>query len=76
MSKLELLDMLTNIAKEYRSDSLESVNRNKHMNECEGMLKISPNNREVVDAILVDFINYIGVRQGVDYALYVKDLKS
>jgi hypothetical protein len=30
--------------------------------------------KDGVDALLVDLINYIGVRMGVDYGLYTKDL--
>ena len=31
-------------------------------------------NVKVVDALLVDFINYVGVCCGVDYGMYTKDL--
>jgi len=31
-------------------------------------------NLELVDAVLVDFINHVGVRAGVDWAMYTKDL--
>lgn len=30
--------------------------------------------RETTDAILVDFINYVGAQFGVDYAMYTSDL--
>lgn len=30
--------------------------------------------QKVVDAVLVDFINYIGVKHCVDYGLYTSDL--
>jgi hypothetical protein len=29
-----------------------------------------------IDAVLVDFINYIGVKNGVDYALYTSDFEK
>lgn len=32
--------------------------------------------RRLVDALLVDFINTTGMRWGVDYALYARDLKE
>jgi hypothetical protein len=32
--------------------------------------------QEIFDAILVDFINWVGVEQGVDYGLYTKDLET
>jgi hypothetical protein len=32
--------------------------------------------QKVIDVLLVDFINFIGVRQGVDFGLCTKDLES
>ena len=61
------------MAKEYRTDCVNSVNRNKHMNEFNGEFALDQNS---IDAILTDFINKIGVYQGVDYAMYTKDLKK
>ena len=29
---------------------------------------------KITDAVLVDFINFIGMHHGVDYAMYTKDL--
>lgn len=71
MNMLELLNFLTNEAKSYRKDCVASLNRNKHMNELNALCSID---QCVVDAILTDFINRIGSRQNVDYALYSKDL--
>lgn len=31
---------------------------------------------EIVDAILVDFINFVGIKSGIDYALYTSDLNK
>ena len=31
--------------------------------------------QEIIDALLVDFINYYGSRRGGDYGLYVEDLE-
>lgn len=73
MTKIELLNMLTREAKEYRkSGVLESLARNRHMNQYEGE-KVSG---QTIDAILVDFINRVGARQGVDYGLYTVDLDT
>ena len=72
MTKIDLLTMLTDSAVRYRKDCIASLLRNNHMN------KITASNlnfsQDVVDAILVDFINKIGTEQGVDYALDTKDL--
>lgn len=71
MTKQELLDMLVKNAKQYRSAGvLESLQRNNHMNQYEGE-KVSG---QTVDAILVDFINYVAMQQGVDLGLYTVDL--
>jgi GTP cyclohydrolase I len=37
-------------------------------------LKIEKVSQDTTDAILIDFINYVGMFQGVDYAIYTKDL--
>ena len=73
MKKIELLEMLYNIAKEYRTDCAKSIIRNRHMKD----LPInSCLEQKTIDAILVDFINYVGIFQGVDYGLYTKYLRE
>lgn len=64
--------MLKKNAVEYRESANASVQRNNHMNNSTG----AEVPQEDIDALLVDFINYVGVKQGVDYALYTSDLKS
>lgn len=71
MTKIQLLEYLTRIAKEYRLDCADSVSRNCHMNESLGKCGVD---QKILDAILVDFINYIGIDQHVDYGLYTRDL--
>jgi hypothetical protein len=73
MTKIELLSYLTAIVREYRKNCNKSINVNKHMNELNGKAKIK---QKVIDAILVDFINYVGINQGVDYGLYTNDIKD
>jgi hypothetical protein len=70
MSRIELLEMLRKYATSYRKDE-NSVTRNYHLT----MLKEEPS-QEVKDAILTDFINYVGYQQCVDYALSAEDLKK
>lgn len=41
MTKREFLQALTNFAKEYRKDAIESVKRNNHMNDLTGKEEIS-----------------------------------
>lgn len=76
VSSGEVLNALSNYAKSYHNDKdfgVESVLRNKHMNDLTGKENIDP---KVVDAVVVDFINYIGACCGVDYAMYTSDLDS
>lgn len=70
MTKIQLLEYLERIAKEYRTDCRESLVRNSHMNGLKGECDVD---QKLVDAILVDFINKVGVDQCVDYGLYTKD---
>lgn len=69
----ELLKLLTNFAKDYAKEGVESIKRNNHMNDVPKTETVS---QKVVDAVLVDFINYIGVRNCVDYGLYTVDLND
>lgn len=68
MTKIELLEMLKKYAMSYRKDK-NSVSRNKHLT----LIEEEPV-KGVKDGILVDFINHVGMRMGIDYALSVEDL--
>lgn len=70
MTRGELLEMLTKFAKAYRKDET-SVSRNKHLTNMD-----KEPDQATKDAILVDFINYVGVRQCIDYALNINDLQK
>ena len=73
MNKGDLLNMIVRYAKEYRkSGIMESVKRNNHMNKYSGE-NVS---HEVADAILVDFVNFVGVNQGMDLGMYTDDLED
>ena len=65
MTKGQFLEDLTNYAKKYRLDAKKSIKRSKHMNKFRG--KIS---QKAIDALLADYINFIGLEMGVDYCLY------
>lgn len=73
MKSIELLDMLKEDAKIYRKDSLQSLARNSHMNEVRRVDLIK---QPVIDAVLVDFINFVASKHCVDYSLYTKDLEK
>jgi hypothetical protein len=68
MTKIELLEMLTNQARNFRADTGHYA-LNSHMHA----IKEAPP-QEAVDAVLTGFINAVGIMQGVNYALYASDL--
>jgi len=72
MNKIEYLNGLTEHAKNYREDAQKSIARNKHMNNVKGETV----SQDVIDAVLVDFINYIGVKSWLDYGLYTSDFEK
>ena len=68
MTRGELLDFLTQQAKEFRNDET-SISRNYHLTD----IKEQPE-QYLIDGVLVAFINHIGISQCIDYALSVDDL--
>lgn len=71
MTTGELLCLLATYAGTYRRISKKSIIRNKHMNNIKKRTKIK---QKVIDAILVDFINFIGIENNMDFGLYTKHL--
>lgn len=72
MIRGELLVFLTNRAKEFRK--CESfIYKNEHLT---GINKHCMPRAFQIDGTLVAFINYIGMYQGIDYALDVNDLNK
>lgn len=69
-TKGHLCKLLEDEAKEYRLKSLNSIKQNSHMNSCKNPKVSQP----VIDAILVDFINYVATGQGIDLGLHTKHL--
>jgi hypothetical protein len=67
------LDLLTAKAKKYRIDAQCSLERNCHMNKIE---KGEIVQMRIIDAVLVDFINFIGMQGCIDYGLYTIDLNN
>lgn len=70
MTVIELLNSLKDDAQKYRSGALDSLARNSHMNDVKRTDLIK---QETVDAILVDFINFVASKHCVDYGLHTKD---
>jgi hypothetical protein len=72
MTNGDFMKIVTNDLKAYvKQGPSESVRRNHHMNEWEGDIP-----SDLSDALLVDFVNYIASRRGMDYGLYTRDLKE
>ena len=72
---------LTEEAKRYSQGALSSLTRNNHMNSlsAKDILRFKREGRltkKFIEALLVDFINAIGVSQGIDYGLHTKHLND
>lgn len=78
ISITDMLETISNYAKSYCSDEhcgVKSIVRNEHMNSLTNIetKSLTP---DIVNAVVVDFINYIGTSNCVDYAMYTRDLKD
>jgi len=73
MTTIDLLSSMTAYAKIYNKQAQSSLVRNNHMNELQ---KDEVVDKKHIEAVLVDFINFIGVKNSVDYALYTEDLQE
>lgn len=79
MTRGKLLKLLDGEAMKYREEALASIERNRHMNDLseEDIAKLKENQewaQRITDALLVDFVNFIGTGQGLDYGLRTKDI--
>jgi len=73
MTKQAFLEMITRNAKEYRLKCKDSLKRNSHIHALSDFEKATIQ-QPMVDAVLADFVNFVAMRQGVDWGLYTKDL--
>lgn len=71
LTSLDIINSIKSDAVHYREDAIKSLQRNKHMNEIKKPVK-----QEIIDAVLVDFINFVASKYCMDYGLYTKDLIS
>lgn len=77
----EFMKLLDGWAQKYNRKTLTFIKRNRHMNDLtdediRDLQKRRKQFQRFADAILVDFLNYIGASQGVDYGMYTKDLTT
>lgn len=64
----DLLKYLDRIGSEFRHECADSIVRNSHLHNLKRKTKIS---QDMIDAVLVMFINHIGTDQNLDWALKV-----
>lgn len=73
MNTGEYIDILTKRATEYKKEAQKSIVRNNHMNEIEEGEQVQQRH---IDATVVDFINFVGMKMGLDVGLYTEDLNK
>lgn len=74
MKTRKVLAILAELAKEYRKICADSIIQNRYLND---LTKNSEQpSQEIIDAILVDYINFIADRHHVDYALNSSDFSN
>jgi len=73
MTRIELLHLLEKEAKLYSPKSIDSIRRNYHSHN---LSDDKPLDIETIQAVLVDFINFLAVGQNIDYGLRVKHLST
>lgn len=73
MTNGELFDMLEEYAKEYVPQARESIWRSRHMNDLRRPPKVS---QKTIEALIVDFINFVCAGQGGDLGFCTKHLKE
>lgn len=72
MNMGELTDLLIKDAKGYVEDAPHTLKRNSHMNELNGA-EVAP---EVIEAVVVGFINFVAAERWMDLGLCTRDLKD
>ena len=70
-TKKELMDYIEWEAKNYLLHVNKTFSRNKHLHKYKGKINI-----KYTEAILVDFINCIGISQGLDWATNIEYIKA
>lgn len=73
INRLQFIQNVEERAREYAKDAAKSLVRNNHMNDIEEGEVVQ---QRIIDAVLVDFINYVAGIMCVDYGMYVKDLSK
>jgi hypothetical protein len=66
---MDFVSELQEFAKNYLVDAKASILRNDHIYE------VNKINQKQIDASIVDFINYIAYKKGINLGLYPQDVK-
>ena len=72
MNRGELIKFTVDCAKLYVDGAKASIKRNSHMNFYDNESVA----QSTIDALIVDFVNFMGVKQGLDWGLYTRDLRK
>jgi len=72
MKLSDLLNHLASCAARYRTHASSAIALNAHMHEYEG----EPLSQEAVDALLSNFLNFLGASWGVPYAIVASDFEE
>lgn len=73
MNRGEYVEILINSAREYKKGAQESLIRNNHMNDIKDGELIE---QRIIDAVIVDYINFVAATMCMDLGLYTKDLNE
>lgn len=71
ISKIQFIEHVNESMERYREDAPQSLVRNNHMNKIRKSEIVS---QRIIDAVLVDFVNFIAGEMGVDYGMYTRNL--
>jgi len=72
MTNKDFMQTLCKYAKSYCPQAGVSIARNSHMNEYRGG-KVS---QALIDALIVDFVNFVGSNLGLNLGFYTADLRK
>jgi len=81
MKSGEYMRILSERAAEYHKGALRSVRKNSHMNDLDSrdkkLIETMPEfSQKLAEAVLADFLNFVGVGFGLDSGIYTKHFEE
>lgn len=75
-TKIELLNFIASCAGDYYKTVIDRIKIDQHMNGItDADFKIDKSTlQRIAEAVIIDFINFVGMAQGVDYGMYTRHL--